>query len=139
MTTNTYHALCDEVNLDKNPQCFYFDDCPYGFGHSCKDCDSPWGELRHPPQSAEQRERLEELIWSLTQCTYFNIYQRLNLCDDKGDYFWAAPNAYNINTDRDFVKKYWFKSRSEALYALTHKLVEEGVLSKEEVKGALNG
>lgn len=76
-----------------------------------------------PPASAEQRERLEELILNLGRLSYH-----------KSDVYYICILTRINNANNGMAG-----TRPDALYALTHKLYKEGVLSKEEVKEALIG
>ena len=127
MTTNTYQALCDSVGAKITKGCCTCDfDCSYwmtSYFMNCEPCKRHYTESVYPPQSAEQRERLEELILNLGRlsCHKNDIY-----------YICILSRANNANNGMA-------GTRAEALYALTHKLFKEGVLSKEEVKDCLIG
>ena len=136
MTTNTYQALCDDVEAYEDttkPKAFCQKTCKWGnkyklgAGLGCGGClDKEFGDVTkriYPPQSAEQRERLEELILNLGRLSYH-----------KSDIYYICILSRVNNANNGMAG-----TRHEALYALTHKLVQEGVLSKEEVKEALNG
>lgn len=77
----------------------------------------------YPPATAEQRERLEELILNSGRLSYH-----------KNDihYICILSRVNNVNNGIA-------GTRPDALYSLTHKLVQENVLSKEEVAKALKG
>ena len=80
--------------------------------------------ITYPPATAEQRERLEELIYSKAE--WFVCYKWIS-----GDI-----SGYKYTFENPLITCF-AKTKPDALYALTHKLVAEGVLSKEEVKEAL--
>ena len=121
MTTNTYQALCDDV-LDLQPDC-----PPYCFNLGCikEGCNNL--RKNYPPQSAEQREYLLEALskkFLVTIKMGVGIYliEVISNCTDYAD-------IYKKNCSCESYPK--------TIYALTHKLVQEGILSKEEVKEVL--
>lgn len=142
MTTNTYQALCDDVGIEPK-EILTCETCgslmmelhPYGdlWCNKCTNNRDYTTTLHYPPQSAEQRERLEELITS----KLFYITYRLERMTDKT--FKYEAGGYERDDGFLEYESGYFTNRPEALYALTHKLRKEGVLSKEEVKEALNG
>jgi hypothetical protein len=124
--TNTYQALCDDVEAYGEIFMSCHECRRAGFvedTHSCTREECPLAGHHYPPQSAEQRERLEELILKLGRLSYH-----------KSDIYYICILSRVNNTNNGMAG-----TRPEALYALTHKLVAEGVLSKEEVAKALKG
>ena len=118
--TNTYQSLCDDVGIKPEKPCLSGKrTCTM----PCLDKQRVCQYLAYPPQSAEQRERLEELILKLGRLSYH-----------KSDIYYICILSRVNNTNNGMAG-----TRPEALYALTHKLVAEGVLSKEEVAKALKG
>ena len=115
MTTNTYQALCDSVGAYYMTEGREYD----SEGNICS-----WYK-NYPPQSAEQREKLLILIEKQVGLTA--IYLK-----ETNDY---------IMRDETFSFEYVSITgeRDECLYGITQKLVDEGVLSKGEVKEALCG
>jgi hypothetical protein len=134
MTTNTYQLLCDDVEA-------------YEYNNSYKPIRNNLERINNNfipnfepdeilklldinkkyyyDKSAEQRERLEELILK----NNFNFL--IVSCFGKYVYF-----IFNSFTKKVSISQR-AKTRPDALYALIHKLVAEGVLSKEEVAKAL--
>ena len=110
MSTNTYQALCDSVGAYK----------PY---------------YNYPPATAEQRERLMLLIVKANKnySSDFSVQSfddGLHLAADNNN-----GNGYLLPAEHEVIGLNY----ADALYALTQKLVQESVLDKEEVKGALVG
>ena len=107
-------------------------------------------EKHYPPATAEQRERLEELIIQNADFDYFNksIKYYCMACDGIDKMLFTYQLIEEQSEERyDGTIRSWNEvifegdgeTRPDALYALTQKLVQEGVLSKGEVKGALYG
>jgi len=134
MTTNTYQALCDRVGLKPEivPLCDVCEKQAFELKdddtYICLNADEKiclGYEKIYPPATAEQRERLEELVFKANYGLFMN--------DTQGgwQYFYESRKFKG-----DYVVS---KDRTELTYALTQKLVDEGVLSKEEVKEVLCG
>ena len=140
MTTNTYQALCDRVGLkpryfaifwdyEPDSRCEFVNEKEYKtLEEAIKRSSSEFKnqvEPRLPYQSAEQREKLLILIEKQVGLTA--IYLK-----ETNDY---------IMRDETFSFEYVSITgeRDECLYGITQKLVDEGVLSKGEVKEALSG
>ena len=120
MTTNTYTNLCDSVGAKSEKPCSAG---KRTCSMPCLDKDGKCQYLTYPPAKAEQRERLEELIFKANHELFMN--------DTQGgwQYFYV---------DREHGSEYICSpSRQESCYMITKTLVEIGVLSKEEVKEAL--
>lgn len=148
MTTNTYTNLCDSVGAYEITYTYDIEGINWFGGiftqtftrNEFKEDAWRWKtkEYRvikvnkkniYPPATAEQRERLEELI-------ELNIGESEHLAKSKATQFLC--NIFNCEKNASVYFAYE-QSRPDALYALTHKLVQEGVLSKEEVAKALKG
>ena len=149
MTTNTYQALCDSVGaysyhdackmqIDYEEKGLSFSkfeaDCPQK-GHCTTECKQAFDLKIHPPATAEQRERLKELIlnegWTL-------ICWKLGKNPEGCVYYIQAEKG--VGKQRKIIQTQTANNtKSSELYALTHKLVSEAVLSKEEVAKALKG
>lgn len=133
MTTNTYTNLCDSVGAYEEYGCGTYAKCQYKDDRPdvyCQNCNKDnLQRITYPPATAEQRERLEELIGD--KWGSFEYIKDSNYVEE-----WhiilpipSQPKVYCPNALGE--------TRPDALYALTHKLVNEGVLGKEEVKEAL--
>jgi len=128
--SNTYQNLCDTVGLKPILGCTAYDILSEDEADAY--CDDYCGQCKYhgdiyPSATAEQRERLEELI--LSNVFDVDIVKHPSTKQYKY-YIGLKPNSNDIQSD-------WFDTRPDALYALTQKLRNEGVLNDEEVKEAL--
>ena len=124
MTKDLSRQLCELAGIEAK---YYFKasagdwvkGTKYAYEHQSK--DDKWKVIYPNFESAEQRERLEELILNLGRLSYH-----------KSDIYYICILSRVNNANNGMAG-----TRPQALYALTHKLVSEGVIGKEEVKEAL--
>lgn len=129
MQTKEYIEMCEVVGAELTRYESVCDNCfhPMCMPNTSKeDCDpdNSYPKYLYPPESADIREKLEELV--------FNCGGFIPKKEDDNYYYMYMLGVKLLATDD-------YPTRPQALYKLCTKLVEEGVLDEADVRKVVEG
>lgn len=118
---NEVEKLYENADIIPRRKCEFDDDCPYGFSHSCDNCDIELTKFNasYPPFTAEKQLKLLQYLTKLELYAEIVLSSSTDLLSSNNDKY---SIRFEISDPGFTLEKVYCKTMEEAIAAIINKL-----------------